>query len=100
MTRDDSMKEGDSKWPGVPYTRSPGKVLEMRMHEEGRERLSRARTRTVLGEGTSGKALSWSHPCPARGRGVGGLKGPKGQLVGDQRFQSGQQRRDDENRKG
>lgn len=63
MTRDDSMKEEDSKWPGVPYTRSPGKVLEMRMHEEGRERLSCSRTRTVLAEGASGKALSWSHVC-------------------------------------
>lgn len=101
MTLDDSMKEEDSKWPGVPYRGSPGKVPEMRMHEERRERLSRARTGMVLAEETSGKALSWIHLCPARGRGVGGLKGLKGRLARDQRFQSGQQRGDDEkNRKG
>lgn len=40
------------------YTGSPGKVPEMRIHEEGRESLSYLNTRRLLTEETCGKALS------------------------------------------
>lgn len=66
-------------------TGSPGRVPEMRIHEEGRESLNYLNTRRLLTEETCGKALSWIHVCLARVRGAEGLmKGRKGELARNQ----------------